>query len=73
MRKSVVASKFGDDAVKDKGADYIAAQFDALAAIAANGGGTDPVRDAISGGVQSGTANDARSKYLADQSKAWAA
>jgi len=75
VRKSVVASKFGDDAVKDKSADYIAAQFDALAAIAGNGGGTDPVRDAIAGGITSklGDADKARTEALEKQRNAWAA
>jgi hypothetical protein len=75
VRKAVVAAKLGDDAVKDKSDDYIAAQFDTLAAIGGNGGGADPVRDALKGGITN-TANDAdkaRAKYLADQANAWAA
>lgn len=74
VRKMVVASKLGDAAVKDKSAEHIAAQFDTLALIAGNGGATDPVRDALAGGVglAMNDADKARSKYLADQSKAWA-
>lgn len=72
VRKAVVASKLGDDAVKDKSADFIAAQFDTLALLAGNGGATDLIRDTISGGLKSETANDARDKYLADTAKAWA-
>jgi len=74
VRSHVVAKKLGPDAVKDKGADYVAAQFDTLAAIGGNGGGSDPVRGAIAAGPQmTGDASAARSKYLADQAKAWAA
>lgn len=75
VRKAVVADKLGDAAVKDKSADYIAAQFDALATIAGNGGGTDPVRDAIAGGITTkvGDADKARTEALEKQRNAWAA
>lgn len=75
IRKAVVASKLGDDAVKDKSDDYIAAQFDTIAAIGGATGATDAVRDAIKGGLGNpGNAADAaRAKALADQANAWAA
>lgn len=73
VRKAVVASKLGDDAVKDRSADYIAAQFDTIASIGGNGGATDVVRDALKGGLEgAGNAADAaRNKYLVDQASAW--
>lgn len=72
VRKTVVAHKLGDTAVKDKSTEHIAAQFDTLALFAGTGGATDPVRDALAAGVQPTTANDARAKYLADTAGAWA-
>lgn len=73
IRKAVVAKKLGDEHVKDRSDDYIAAQFDALAALnkdapAASG---DPIRDALKGGVTQ--QNDGRAKHLAAQAQAWAA
>lgn len=75
VRKAVVASKLGDAAVKDKGAEHIAAQFDTLATLAKDAKGSDPIRDAISSGLSTSTtkASDARAKMLEDQAKAWAA
>lgn len=75
VRKAVVAKRLGDAAVVDKSADYIAAQFDALAALAKDGvADADPVRAALSSGTTT-KANDAeaaRTKHLADQANAWA-
>lgn len=51
IRKAVVTAKLGDAAVKDKPAAYIDARFDILAEDAAKAANTDPVRDAISGGL----------------------
>lgn len=66
IRKAAVAKKLGDDAVKDRSADYIAATFDHLAKDADR----DPVADAIA----RGTTNDAdapRGKYLDSLTSAW--
>lgn len=73
VRKAVVAHKLGDNAVKDKSSEHIAAQFDTLALIAGNGGGTDPVRDAIVSGVvvSANDAEKARAAANAEQLGAW--
>lgn len=75
VRKTVVAKKLGDDAVKDKSDEHIAAQFDTLSALVDKSGGNDPVRETLISGTKdaAGKAVAARDKYLADQSKAWAA
>jgi len=55
IRKAAVVAKLGDAAVKDKPAAYIDARFDILAEDAAKDKKTDPVRDAISGGLRTVT------------------
>lgn len=66
IKSAAVAAKFGDEAIKDRSADYIAATFDLLAATAND---ADPVARAISGDVRD--ANDARKTYVDNLSNAW--
>jgi len=67
IRKAVVAAKMGDEAVKDRSDDYVAAVFDMLAKQAGEG---DPIRDAArgEGGAKKVTGRDA---YLANLNAAW--
>lgn len=70
IRKAVVTAKLGDAAVKDKTDAYIDARFDILAEEA--GKGRDPVRDALSAGLeQPTTVNDAYSQMLERDRNAW--
>lgn len=75
IRKAAVSKHLGDEAVKDRSDDHIAAQFDALLAFAKKGGTStaDPVRDAMAGGLLN-AANDAdkaRDEALKKQCDAW--
>ncbi|MFA7174476.1 MAG: DUF2213 domain-containing protein [Kiritimatiellia bacterium] len=68
IRKAVVTARLGDAAITDKSDAYIDARFDILAEDTAP---TDPVRDAIKGGIKSvGDAatqmNDAHQKSVSD-------
>lgn len=72
IRKSVVTTVLGDAAVKDKADAYIDARFEILAEDAVKkAGGSDPLRDALSGGlVHTGdgdkAVSDAYTKMIAD-------
>jgi hypothetical protein len=69
IRKAVVAAKLGD-AAKDWTDAQIETSFATLAAGVSVTKGSDPIRDAISGGLSANDADkavtDARAKYLAD-------
>lgn len=69
IRAAVVAKKMGDAAVKDRSADYVAAMFDALAAVASDAE-ADPIRDAMKSGATSKTVS-AYDAYMADLANAW--
>lgn len=64
LRKAVVQSKLGDDAIKDKPEAYIDARFDILAEDA---GKTDQFRDTMKGGAVQTGSNDA----IAERQKAF--
>lgn len=68
IKRAAVASKIGDEKVKDKSDDYVGALFDHLAADTSD---ADPVRDAIRDNVHNvndatKVVTDARAAYLAD-------
>ena len=61
IRRAAVAAKLGDEKVKDKSDDYVAALFDSLAPEQ-----HDPMRDAIRDGVHTTAANDSWSSNVFD-------
>lgn len=70
VRKAAVAKKLGDDAVKDRSADYIAATFDHLAAAA--DAASDPLAAIVAAKAGDASApSDARKKYLDETANAW--
>lgn len=76
LKKSVVAAKLGDEAVKDRVQAYIDARFDILAEDAAKLAAADPVAALIKSGIAptiadaAKTANDAHAKMIADMKSA---
>lgn len=70
IRKAAVAAKLGDEAIKDKSAEYIAVRFDILADEAKK---ADPVRDALMNRDSNNLGDDAskaRAKMIADMQTA---
>ncbi|WP_072389856.1 DUF2213 domain-containing protein [Hyphomicrobium sp. CS1GBMeth3] len=73
VRKAVVTSKLGDDAVKGKDDAFISAQFDTLVLIGGATDGADQIRDALKGGiVATNDADRLRDETLKKQREAWA-
>jgi hypothetical protein len=75
IKRAVVSAKLGD-AAKDWTDDQFAVSFDTLAAQAADGNASDPVRNALSGGAVTvgdakGDYDKARAKHREDLSTAW--
>lgn len=69
IKAGVVAAKMGDEAVKDRSADYIAALFDTLKSTASDAG-SDPIRGALAGKA---AAVSPYAAYRASLSDAWKA
>lgn len=70
IRKAAVVAKLGDEAIKDKSAEYIAVRFDILADEAKK---ADPVRDALMNRDSNNLGDDAskaRAKMIADMQTA---
>jgi hypothetical protein len=67
IKKAVVSAKLGD-AAKDWSDEQVAVSFDTLASQSTDGNSIDPVRNALSGGVQ--TVGDAKAEYEKARDKA---